>query len=95
MSDDDILTVVAAHKQGKKIQAKSTTSVEPIWLDCCDPMFWNFEKCDYRVASEPRKPRDFWLWRWKDMQDDTWRASIAPLRDCSYPREQIHVREVI
>jgi hypothetical protein len=59
MTDDEILEVVAAHKEGKKIQVQSITD-RNLWYDEPAPT-WNFANHNYRVAPEPRKPREWWL----------------------------------
>lgn len=57
MTDDQILEVVAAHKEGKKIQFK-TQLLD--WRDCANnEPAWEFTAAEYRVAPEPRKPREW------------------------------------
>ena len=58
MTDDEIIAVVQAHKEGKKIQISVKGSGDWCFFDG-DPS-WNFCTCDYRVAPEPRKPREWW-----------------------------------
>ena len=59
MSDDQILEVVQAHKEGKKIQVLAIHS-DLGWQNCDSPS-WDFARTNYRVAPEPRKPRELWL----------------------------------
>ena len=55
-SDDEIISVVQAHKQGKKIAFRPFGAFG--WMDVITPE-WNFQGCEYRVADEPRKPREW------------------------------------
>lgn len=63
MTDDEILTVVQAHKEGKKIECKGRHLSHPMipkWNEWTDSNpHWNFAEFDYRVAPEPRKPREW------------------------------------
>lgn len=52
MSDDEIIRVVQAHKDGKRIECRHTLLGEQ-WREC-DPM-WSFMSFDYRVKPEPRE----------------------------------------
>ena len=58
MTDDEIIAVVQAHKEGKKIQVRSRICGS--WAGCENPA-WAFDNLDYRVAPEPRKPREWWV----------------------------------
>jgi hypothetical protein len=70
MSDDEILAVVQAHKDGKPLQMRSNYLVgtgciaQPLgtanWRGCTHPP-WDFMNYEYRVAPEPRKPREWML----------------------------------
>ena len=55
MIDDEIISVVQAHKEGKKIQSRLLDKQELGWLDLPieGPIYWNFSQVDYRVALEP------------------------------------------
>ena len=99
MSDDEIIEVVKAHKEGKKIQfrpAGSKTSTTP-WVDADERgPNWNFEFMDYRVSPEPRKPQEWWI----DMNasNGPWRAySYRPSYESGSLAEKclVRVREVI
>ncbi len=57
MTDDEILEVVQAHKDGKRIEVYEGAS----WKICAFQPPWNFGMFDYRVAPEPRKPREWWI----------------------------------
>ncbi len=64
MTDSEIIAVVVAHQEGKKIQARRVYGKPHPWenLDWSDVnAHWQFAEFDYRVAPEPRKPREFWI----------------------------------
>ena len=58
MSDDEIIAVVQAHKEGKKIEHLDDSYGYESWRWCNNPT-WNFGTSKYRVAPEPRKPREW------------------------------------
>ncbi len=49
---------------GKKIQIRKMGSHQGFrdgkWYDVENPR-WDFDSCDYRVAPEPPKPREWWI----------------------------------
>jgi hypothetical protein len=49
MTDDEIIAVVKAHKEGKEIEGRSFEDRE--WFSAIPT--WNFEVCEYRVKPEP------------------------------------------
>ena len=53
MTDQEIVDVVRAHMEGKKIEAKTSHCVGP-WLSQEYPA-WDFCRVDYRVAKEPMR----------------------------------------
>ena len=53
MTHDEMIAVIAAHRDGLQIQYLMHTDKEKRWRECGDPI-WNFDKYDYRVA--PEKP---------------------------------------
>ena len=61
MTDDEIITVVKAHKEGKRVQFKykPTEDSDYEWFDVDHTQIWFFDKYEYRVAPEPRKPREW------------------------------------
>ncbi len=84
MTDEQIVDVVLAHMQGKKIQYGYSDS----WADCQDNHpNWDFSRFNYRVAPEPRKPREFWI---TPMKYGLCHFSEEPTNDSLW-----HVREVI
>jgi len=50
MAHDEMIAVIAAHRDGKKIQIKG--SLSGIWSDI-DTSKFNFLHCEYRVKPEP------------------------------------------
>lgn len=63
MTDDEIIAVVQAHRDGKQIEFRFCGGGN--WHDAPDPE-WNFSHRDYRVAGEPRF---FWLCNGKDRKN--------------------------
>lgn len=89
MTDDEILAVVQAHKDGKQIQFRG--SLMGYWanLDGYRPP-WNFCEYEYRVKPELCKPREWWLCSGANAWSP-WsiRENPTPGRSC------IRVREVL
>lgn len=85
MSDDEILLVVKAHKEGKKIQVLAIHS-DLGWQDCRNPS-WNFGTTTYRVAPEPRKPKQWWL----EFKDG---GTHAEVHFNNYCGDCVHVQEI-
>lgn len=63
MTDDEIIAVVKAHKEGKQIQAAifGFEHEEASWHDTPNPC-WDFRNLYYRVKPESRKPREWVVW---------------------------------
>lgn len=59
MTDDEIIAVVQAHKEGKQIQTKCIYH-DSEWQDINTPE-WQFGQNLYRVKPEPRKLREWWV----------------------------------
>lgn len=59
MTDDQILEVVAAHKEGKKIQTRPLSRKYDWYGVGAFGIRWNFETHEFRVAPEPPKPREW------------------------------------
>lgn len=61
MTDDEIIAVVQAHKEGKQIQAVGVCEGDRDinWRDV-HLFYWDFQHYNYRVKPEPRKPREWW-----------------------------------
>lgn len=98
MTDDEIIAVVQAHKEGKKIQFRSHSAPHlDEWWDNETPA-WNFEICDYRVA--PPKPREWLLHIPKKITSSQTHVLIFPgsEKHLTGPLEDlecVRVREVI
>jgi hypothetical protein len=52
MTHDEMIAVIAAHRDGKALQTKSNER-DSKWEDCPCPL-WNFAYVDYRVKPEPQ-----------------------------------------
>lgn len=62
MTDDEIIAVVTAHKEGKQIQYRDSCR-NTVWLDVLPSHIgFDFRNLDYRVKPEPRKPREWVVW---------------------------------
>ncbi len=94
MTDDEIIAVVQAHKEGKQIQVLEIHSGLG-WVNVSENKpNWNFGGTNYRVAPEPRKPREWWVI--KRDNGSSFNEFVAYECKQSYcDKEQIHVREVI
>lgn len=54
MTDEEIIAVVQAHKEGKKIEYRVKGTPRKNWnLTPLNPL-WNFQVSDYRVKHEPQ-----------------------------------------
>jgi hypothetical protein len=85
-TNDHILEVVQAHKDGKKIYRMS--DLHPEWVDCTENPEWNFVYYSYRVAPERPKPREWRLYEYN--------GKWVCVNEGWIPREpNILVREVI
>jgi len=63
LTDDEIISVVQAHKEGKKIEWRhyDRKGNPTAWYAPIEGRYpnWDFAFYEYRVAPEPRKPREF------------------------------------
>ena len=57
MSDDQILEVVQAHKEGRKLEWRHKG--EDRWWTCSPRFGWRFDVVEYRVARDSREPREW------------------------------------
>jgi hypothetical protein len=92
MTDDEILEVVQAHKEGKKIQIRwKDTDVS--WIAMSHDPNWDFVNVDYRVAPEPRKPREWYA----EIPTDGYSVGqiFTYSRQLTKGGELVRVREVI
>jgi len=57
MTHDEMIEVIKAHKEGKKLQCRPKRSgkFEPPWMDFeeGEEPVWNFQYVEYRVKPEP------------------------------------------
>lgn len=90
MQIDEMIAVLTAAKEGKRIQYKRHEFNE--WYDNNDSR-WNFEMFEYRVKPEPRE------W-WAEIYSTNKKYGVLyptkeEAHDRGYPYEIVHVREVI
>jgi hypothetical protein len=53
MTHDEMIAVIQAHKDGKKLEFRDQRFTEfKEWVQCLEP-HWNFKDCDYRIKPEP------------------------------------------
>ena len=97
MTDSEIIAVVQAHKEGKKIQGRVLRTsqwyqngIDDKWVDLSIGVDWNFKDTQYRVAPEPRKPREMFL---VYNGSNTWKE--YPCHQSCCDQQQLHVREVL
>lgn len=60
MSIDEMIAVLQAEKEGRKIQMRYC-SAGMKWADCRAGHIWNFHNYEYRSTPEPPKPRVIWV----------------------------------
>lgn len=94
MTIDEMIAVLTAAKEGKKIQSKRNNRAE--WYENTCPV-WNFEGFDYRVKPEPR---EWWIAGGFNPPYPSWVAyekeHDAFLATRGFPGTFVkHVREVI
>jgi hypothetical protein len=53
MTHDEMIAVIQAHKEGKKLECKCKAIVHDGWVSAPVPLF-DFHRFDYRVKPEPR-----------------------------------------
>jgi hypothetical protein len=81
------ICVMIAYRDGKKIQMQRR-GTDNAWSETYPA--WDWASFDYRIAPEPRKPRDFWVY--KDAMSGRLVAQIADTIPWS---DAILVREVL
>jgi hypothetical protein len=57
MAHDEMIAVIAAHKEGKTIQYRARWGAPEGWQDTPNDPVWNFYYNEYRIKPEPCKPR--------------------------------------
>ena len=94
MTTDQIIEVVTAFKNGKKIQYRHKHDKHAIWRDCGSNIAWQFWDVDYRVKPEPME-------LWVNVYDDgsgigyTNEASALNRAGTYFARKAVLFREVI
>lgn len=53
MTPDEMIAVIQAYKDGKKIEFCSKQNLHDTWGEASKPCF-NFDSCDYRIAPEDK-----------------------------------------
>ncbi len=98
MTDDEIISVVQAHKEGKAIQGRWHDESQ-WWLLTQSGAWARFHQCDYRVAPEPPttagelQPREWSVHVTKEAYPHEMITSFPVHQDSI--KETILVREVI
>ena len=91
MSHDEMIAVIQAHKEGKKIQARAAMTNND-WRDTDNP-FWDFHYLDYRVSPEPR---EWWVTPDLRMFAEQEEACSHAYDHCKHSKTPIiRVREVL
>lgn len=95
MTDDEIIAVVQAHKEGKSIEYRAPESW-PYWCPVLPShRGFDFLRLEYRVKPEPRKPREWDIVVLSDGTTIIAKGPIAKVPFNSNITETIRVREVI
>lgn len=93
MTHDEMIAVIAAHKEGKRIQFKHKGTAT--WYECNDPN-WGFDAYDYRIKPEPREPRVIWVNEYEDGLGGRCEATKEEIISfCAIDRKRIGVRKFI
>lgn len=82
MTEDEIIAVVQEYRAGKRIEVR-VLDPNARWQVTKYPT-WNFFELEYRVAPEPRVPRELWL---QDINGGLWQEKFTGYG--------VHFREVI
>jgi hypothetical protein len=88
MTDEQIIEVVTARKEGKNIQFRSFESKHLGWLRNDNPQ-WDFTAFEYRVIPESSKPREWVIAEITDGKDQYFGVKFPELKN------RILVREVL
>lgn len=63
MTHNEIIAVIAAHRDGKAVEWKLKIQRGDVWRDSKkEDEPWNFVVADYRIKPEPTKPREWWIY---------------------------------
>lgn len=61
MTHEEMIAVIAAHRDGKTIQFQPV-DIECGWQDTGPDVVWSFNTDNYRIKPEPPKPRELWIY---------------------------------
>lgn len=64
MTHDEMIEVIAAHRDGKTIQYKAKKNADVEWNDSCRFPLWDFSFHDYRIKPEPLTLKECWWQAW-------------------------------
>lgn len=94
MTDDEIIAVVQAHKDGKTIRSEAR-GCGGGWTETFPEgkaISWNFHYYDYYIVPEPRKPREWMIVLDQNLGDGGYVCRPSQNRSAG---EKVRVREVI
>lgn len=95
MTHDEMIAVIAGQRDGKVIERRRRGLTER-WEQATDCFGFNFTYFDYRVRSEPPKPREFWINSYSSTNLCCRESREEADKHASRDRiECIHVREVL
>lgn len=97
MTHDEMIAVIQAHKNGKRIQYQDIYGSNHAWRDVIDEPCWSFAANNYRVKPEPR---EWWNCEYPggDVKRFVAKRDAEEWKEKSCARDVmkiIHVREVI
>ena len=90
MTIPEMIDVLSAYMEGKKIEVRPVVSPH-YWSRSATTPIWNFADYDYRVAPEPRKPREWWVY----IDNGEIKSCLTREFNVSIPARAIKVREVL
>ena len=65
MTHDEMIEVIAAHRDGKQIQHRAKNQFDHPWSDTASLPVWNFMNNDYRIKPEPLTLKECWSRAWQ------------------------------
>ena len=87
-------SVMLAAAEGKKIQYRSKGEIHEQWGETRPS--WNWDLFDYRIAPEPRKPREWKVWEPESLEQVLEISNFAlGIHSPDKKRKVIRVREVL
>lgn len=99
MTHDEMIAVIRAHKEGRKVEGRMNSARFPFainhqWNTVEAGHEFSFHDCEYRVAPEPRKAREWTLVEWLDGEMRVYEGRCNMSLNGA-PLPQIRVREVL